>query len=623
MLGLCGVVGSRPRKKSLWMFKYIDIENSAIEADYSESGSAGMAVSSLMKNITGKAVATSQEGILVGLNGEIFNLDSLLHSAGLAIQNVLNPADKILHLYKSSGNLDFIKQLYGAFSISLWDGRTKQLHLISDRYGLRPLYYYRDGETLLFSSEIRAIHAAAELPMRKNEHGLADFLLLGMPTGTRTLWKNVELIPPASVVTLSGKETETRKYWDMNFRKSFFSPYDLSSGMHAFKTVFSEVMSEMISDPIQYEIPLSGGLDSRCLMAYTEGNHAFRTYTLGSEGSRDLEIGQEIARMKNIPNTPMVVSSSDFINWIPRSVYLTEGMYNPIHSPILHLMQSIPSDARIILDGTNSFDGYYSIPDLAFSPVFSKYSDFMKSFLKICPEPVINSNFQTTTDIFKDEYKTFAMDLVKTSAEERIQAIPEKMRSNPFVSLDYLDQSNRLQRYNIMGTVLLRSRFEVRHPMFDQRIIDLIMDFGLFLKTKEKRLIGRFLAEIDPDLERVPYERTGLRANTSLFSHFALYGRRLTSKMLQKLPAIKPPPPRVAIDFNSFIQNDKTLQDYFKSSLLDGSMVNSGLFVPEKVEKALDELIEGKSSNWGITGRLLTFKLWNDFYKEKIGPPTP
>ncbi len=103
-------------------------------------------------------LCNSTGDIWIAYNGEIFNyveLKAELEQKGYKFKTN-SDTEVVVLLYEAYG-IDFVKKLNGQFAISLWDKRTKELILIRDRVGIRPLYYTKKNKELYFASEIKAL----------------------------------------------------------------------------------------------------------------------------------------------------------------------------------------------------------------------------------------------------------------------------------------------------------------------------------------------------------------------------------------------------------------------------------------------------------------------------------
>src|SRR5262249_38790453 len=122
----------------------------------------------------------------------------------------------LVHLYEEVGD-ELVGRLRGMFAFALWDRPRRRLLLARDRLGLKPLYVYRDAEKLLFGSELKAILAYPGVVPPVHAGALEDYLPLGVVPGGRSIFANVEKLPPAHVLAAEpGRLDGTpRRYWQL------------------------------------------------------------------------------------------------------------------------------------------------------------------------------------------------------------------------------------------------------------------------------------------------------------------------------------------------------------------------------------------------------------------------
>src|SRR5437867_1268573 len=103
-------------------------------------------------------MANEDESVWTVFNGEIYNFPDLRKSLLAAGHQFRSRADTevLIHGYEQWG-IDFVKRLNGIFAFALWDSKRGLLHLARDRYGVKPLYYWKHGRRLLFASEIKSL----------------------------------------------------------------------------------------------------------------------------------------------------------------------------------------------------------------------------------------------------------------------------------------------------------------------------------------------------------------------------------------------------------------------------------------------------------------------------------
>ena len=167
--------------------------------------------------------------LFVVFNGELF--DYVERRAELAAQGhrfVTHCDTEIIpHLWEDQREGTW-EQLRGQFAVALWDERRRQLHLGRDRFGIAPLFWSRQGDWLLFASEIKGLLASGMVPPRPDRKGLDHVFTFSAVPGPRTCFEGVQLLPPGHCLRIAPGSASAspaiteRAYWEMNFRGRAF-----------------------------------------------------------------------------------------------------------------------------------------------------------------------------------------------------------------------------------------------------------------------------------------------------------------------------------------------------------------------------------------------------------------
>ena len=178
----------------------------------------------------GRQPMTNEDGsIWVTFNGEIYNHQEIRESLIKKghVYKTKSDTETILHLYEEEG-LDCFLKLNGMFAVSIWDSKKKKLIIARDRLGIKPLYYYHSGDELVYSSEIKSILLHPKIRREVNNQALSEFFHFRYVSGEDTLFKNVKSLLPGHLIEFSEDGFNLRKYWDLDFNKSFDS-FDLDN----------------------------------------------------------------------------------------------------------------------------------------------------------------------------------------------------------------------------------------------------------------------------------------------------------------------------------------------------------------------------------------------------------
>jgi asparagine synthase (glutamine-hydrolysing) len=226
-------------------------------------------------------------GAAVVYNGEVYNFKE--------IRATLEPKD---YSFKSNSDTevilanyddrqdDFVDDLRGIFAIALWDAKRQRLVLTRDRLGVKPLYYYWDGDRLAFASEVTALAALPGLDLQVSQEAIRNYLLRGYISHPLSIYHKVHKLPAGCqlVLDISARKFEIRRYWDS--LDYYSTPLPIRSVGEAIEAVHAEfresVRLELISD-VPLGAFLSGGIDSSCVVALMRQVHAgtVKTFSIG------------------------------------------------------------------------------------------------------------------------------------------------------------------------------------------------------------------------------------------------------------------------------------------------------------------------------------------------------
>lgn len=220
---------------------------------------------------------------------------------------------RIIDAYEKSGIAGF-ERLNGWFSGLLIDLRKRAATLFNDRYGMGRIYYYAAPEAFYFSSTAKSILAIHPSTRELNEQSLAEYMSVGCVLQNRTLFKDIHLLPPASAWTfhLDGQFAKAKYFdpatWEQQER---LSPQAYSEQL---RDVFSKVVPRYLSGPQRAALSLTGGLDSRMVLAWAKATPGtLPCYTFGGtyRDCADVTIARELARINQQMHS-IVTFSDDF-----------------------------------------------------------------------------------------------------------------------------------------------------------------------------------------------------------------------------------------------------------------------------------------------------------------------
>jgi asparagine synthase (glutamine-hydrolysing) len=245
--------------------------------------------------VTGLGPAGNQpmtrDHLTIVYNGETYNAPAL--RAELAPHYPFASAtdtEVVLRAWQHWGT-GALSRLHGMYAFAIWDARVGCLSLVRDRIGIKPLYYHRTDDMLLFASEIDALLASGRVPRRPDLDTLTRHLLCSstLPIDrTRTPVADVRAVPPATCFTLHRDgRTQTTIYWQLPDTST--NPHLATPEQHADR--LRELLAASVTDMLMGDVPvaafLSGGLDSSAICALAITARPLTCLTVTYEGDPD------------------------------------------------------------------------------------------------------------------------------------------------------------------------------------------------------------------------------------------------------------------------------------------------------------------------------------------------
>jgi asparagine synthase (glutamine-hydrolysing) len=316
----------------------------------------------------------AESNVAVMLNGEIYNIEAIradLAKTGCKFHTDLE-SEVISELYKREG-LDFAAQLKGMFAIAILDG--DQLVLARDRFGIKPLYYSRIGNRVLFGSEIKAILAHPEFKAKLYLPALEEISVFGyIYSLNKTLFEGITQVEPGTVVAFYEDKQTCKRFWQAP-QARYFNPTRHPTLLDAVGQLRSQIIKtmEMLLSHGDHAVGiyLSGGLDSTILtlVAHAILGYPVTTFTLSDTSeTADLLAAREVAKKLGTQHIERRVTVEDYFNRLKHFVRhyeaIVAGGVFDIHGNVaFHLLsETVSEHVKVALSGEGAdelFGGYY------------------------------------------------------------------------------------------------------------------------------------------------------------------------------------------------------------------------------------------------------------------------
>jgi asparagine synthase (glutamine-hydrolysing) len=308
----------------------------------------------------GQQPMSNEDGtIWVSFNGEIYNHAELrpeLEAQGHRYRTRCD-TEAIVHAYEQWGD-DCVRRFRGMFAFAIWDTRRKRLLLVRDRLGIKPLYWARAGNTLLFGSEIKALLASNLIEPEVRRGAIPELLAARSLAGDATLYRGVHRVEPGHALTFENGVVRTRRYWDVPVDGS-----DRSLRPHEVVPRFRELLEESVRLRLMSDVPLgvflSGGIDSSAIAALVARLAPGRVQTFSvafkDRAFNELDHARSVANHIGAVGHETVIDDRDFFGALPKLVWHEdEPIAHPSSVPLYFVSALARRHAIVILTGEGS-----------------------------------------------------------------------------------------------------------------------------------------------------------------------------------------------------------------------------------------------------------------------------
>lgn len=576
-------------------------------------------------------IHNEDKSVWVVFNGEIFNYIELrqqLEKQG-HIFYTHSDTEVLVHLYEEYGE-QFVSRLNGQFAIALWDKNKQKLVLVRDRVGIAPLFFMRQADRLLFSSEIKAITAVLDEKPQINPGALDQLMTFWSPVSPETIFKDVYEVSPGEMVVVHKARLSQRRYWDWEFPENgeYLSGTD---------TMLADELHELLVDATQLrlrsDVPvgayLSGGLDSSVLVSIIHhyGNVPLRTFSIGfdDEAFDESEHQDNLIRHLGAEHSRVQNRSSDIADTFINTIWHTESPVLRTAPVPMATLSGLVHDKgyKVVLTGEGADEvlgGYDIFKEAKIRQFWAKNADSnMRPLLlkRLYPyldmsrgQAYLQQFFGAALDQPDLPYfshiprwvttakckEFFAEDLKTELADNALEVInnsfPKAIKNwHPFNRAQYIESKSLMAGYLLCSQgdrMLMSHSVEGRFPYLDHRIIEFAN--RLHPRTKMRALNEKFLL------------------------------KRAMGKYIPETITRRHKQPYRAPDIKAFF--GEHTPEYVNEMLSDSTLRSYGYFDENKVRRLLMKIRKGRAigykDNMALVG-ILSTQIWHYLFIDRHG----
>ena len=321
----------------------------------------------------------TETGNWIAFNGEIYNHLDLRKEIGTRAGPWTSTSDTetVLRAYRLWGT-SCVERLRGMFAFAIWDARANALWCARDRLGIKPFYYFANGNTVVFASEVRAVLASGRVPLNLDREGLAGYIRFGAVPEPFTLIENVRSLPAGHWMRLrQDRVEEIAAYWKPSAGQS---RQQSESVTELIRSHLERAAGEHVLSDVPVACFLSGGIDSSIVAGFAAKKLGpqLHTFTLGFDEGQADESAYALAVAEKHGTTHHVVrlSHAEVAAQVPAAV---RAMDLPTVDGLnTYIISKAVADAgyKVVLSGLGGdelFGGYSSFSRAAWCDRWAKY----------------------------------------------------------------------------------------------------------------------------------------------------------------------------------------------------------------------------------------------------------
>ncbi len=380
---------------------------------------------------------------------------------------------QLIQLYEELG-LSALEKLNGWFSGLLVDLRHQQAIMFNDRYALGRVYIHEGNSRILFSTEAKSLLAAIPNSRQLDSRSLGEWLSCGCVLGNRSLFRGISLLPPASAWIFSANGVVTKKTYftaDVWENQPLLSPSEFSE---RFRETFCRVLDRYTNGSRPVAMSLTGGLDSRMIMACAHANgRRLPCYTFNGSyrDCADVRIARKVAAACSQPHQTISVGE-EFLGQFPRlaeeTVRITDGAMDVSGAAELYVNRLARQIAPVRLTGNYG-------------------SEILRRHVAFKPRAL-------TPEIFSLDFNSHIVAAASTYSEQA--------HGNPLSFIAF----KQVPWHHYARFALEQSQITVRSPFLDNKLVALAFQAPAEVHETSDFSLG-FGAESSPGLSRIPTDR--------------------------------------------------------------------------------------------------------------------
>lgn len=319
---------------------------------------------------------------VLSYNGEIYNAAEVRESLIARGVNFRGHCDTevLLEGFSALGITQTLHRCIGMFALAVWDRRDKVLTLVRDRLGIKPLYWARFGNTLLFGSELSAIRRHPDFVAEIDRSAVVSYLRHNYVPGPLSIFSNVHKLQPGEMLSCkTGEEPQISAYWTLSDARKRAVANQFSGSEDEAVEALHTLLDDAVGIRMIADVPLgaflSGGIDSSTVVALMQARSSkpIRTFSIGFHEAayNEASHAKSVAEHLGTEHTELYVSADEARAVIPRlpEIY-NEPFADSSQIPMFLVSHMTSEHVTVALSGDGGdelfggYNRYFQVPGI-------------------------------------------------------------------------------------------------------------------------------------------------------------------------------------------------------------------------------------------------------------------
>ncbi len=337
----------------------------------------------------------SQDGRLwIVYNGEVYNhleLRADLSAAGVSFRGT-SDTETLVEAFRAWGVRQTLQRCRGIFALAAYDTATRELTLARDHLGVKPLYFGRQGDVILFGSELKALRAHPAFRANIDRRVLPQYLRHNYVPAPYSIYEGIQKLPAGTLCVIRPDDArlEPEPYWSFTKQALAGAQSPLTGDPGAIADQLDAELSRAIREQMLADVPLgaflSGGIDSSLVVALMQqqSSRPVQTFTIGFEldDYNEAPFAEAVARHLRTDHTEHYVSATEARDVIPKLPEMFDEPFGDSSQiPTYLVSQLARKQVTVVLSGDGGdelFCGYLRY----FAPLFGMRSGLVPGFVR-------------------------------------------------------------------------------------------------------------------------------------------------------------------------------------------------------------------------------------------------